>query len=95
MERPIKQFQGAPEVGGICRMTKEDLTRFAKKSVKTDLAKKHVPQVVGQMLAPNGMECVDAREKKFARYGCYSFDDIAVMLRYQENLLYSCEKWKQ
>lgn len=95
MERKIKQWNGAPEMGGICRMSRDDLAKLAKRALKTDLAKSQVRKIVKEGFAPDGVECIRADDPKFAEYGAYSFKDIAVLLRYQENLLFSCERWKQ
>lgn len=95
LERPVKLYNGAPEVNGICRLTKPAIARIAKKALKTDDAKSQVNAVVKEMFAPDEVECIRADDRKFSNYGCYSFSDIAVMLRWQENLLYSCDRWKQ
>lgn len=95
MEHPVKLYNGAPEVGGICRLKQAAIAKWAKKNLAQEESKKYVNAAVKQMFSEDDVECIDAKSDKFKSYGCYSFEDIRVMLRYEENLLYSCEKWKQ
>lgn len=93
MERPVKLFNGAPERGAVCRLSKKAIARVAKKLLKTREAKDQVSDVVKVMFAPDEIDCVSASSREFASYGCYTFSDIGVMLRWQEALLHSCDKW--
>lgn len=78
-------------------MSREDIVRLAKKSLRTKEAKEQVARLVreGFSEAPEGAECIRADDPRFAQYGAYSFSDIAVLLRFQENLIFSCSQWKQ
>lgn len=95
LEHPVKMYLGAPEVGGICRLKKSAIARLAKKYLAKDESRNQVDSAVSVMFSKDEIECVDARSNEFKSYACYSLEDNRVLLRYQENLLYSCEKWKQ
>lgn len=95
MEHAVKLYIGDPASGQICRLTKSAIVKWAKKSLAREESKQYVNAAVREMFKPDDVECIDARDPKFKVFGAYSFEDISVMLRYQENLLYSCERWKQ
>ncbi len=93
MERPVKLYNGVPERGAICRLSQSAIARVAKKMLAEDESKRQVDRAVKMIFAADEIECIESTEKKFSSYGCYSFSDIGVMLRWQEALLHSCEKW--
>lgn len=94
-ERKVKLYNGAPEMNGICRLSRSAIKRFASRQLKTQAGKDSVATAVKEGFAvdPKEIECVRADSREFARYGCYAFDDIGVILRWQEALLHTCEKW--
>lgn len=84
MERPISVWNGAPEVGGICRINAESLAK-----------KLNIPENILREAIADGIECIQATDDRFKEYGCMTFDDIGVIRRWEEALLQQCEKWKQ
>ena len=94
-ERPIKLWNGTPERLAVCRTTLNKAEAFAKKHLRSDFSKSNVRRALMSALAPDGVECVSSDDPRFAAFLALTADDLGVILRYQENLLYSCERWKQ
>lgn len=85
MSKPVEIWNGAPEVGGICRLTKAEIK--AKTKIPT--------KVINAIFAESEeMTCIDARAKEFEKFACLTFDDVAVLQKYTETLINKCEKWK-
>lgn len=86
MERPVQVYNGAPEVGGICRLSGDKIARLAEvlkvseERLRAELAE--------------GVDCIDARDVRFQEFGCMRFDDMGVVQRYIEKLKFECKEWK-
>lgn len=86
MERKIKIWNGSPEEIGICRIStaelapKIDTVEFILKSYHS---------------GTTDYDCIPADNEEFKKYGCLSFEDIGVLYKYIETLIYSCKEWKQ
>lgn len=76
-------------------MTRAEIAALAKRALKSDAAKSQVNAIVRQGFAKDGKNCIRADDPEFAKFGAFSFSDIGVILRYEEDLIYSCERWKQ
>lgn len=85
--RKIKIWNGAPEVGGICRMSSKGLKREVDLQLPLPLIKKVHQGFIGQ-------ECLAAIDPTFKTYACLTFDDIGVLYDYIQTLIYSCKEWK-
>lgn len=86
MEKPIQVYNGAPEVGGICRLNDSKITQLA------EVLK--VPENILRANLAQGMDCIDAHDPRFQQFGCMTFDDIGVVQRYIETLKFECKVWK-
>jgi hypothetical protein len=95
MERKIKLWSGTPERNSVCRLSKEESTQLAVALVANKFSKKYAHKIVNYALAEDKLECVRADAQAFAAFAGITFQDLGVLLRYQEALLYSCERWKQ
>lgn len=85
MERKVEVWNGAPEVGGICRMTPDQAARKTNGN----------PFIAKMAIRNRRQECIDAREDRFKEYGAMTFSDIGVIQRYIETLINSCKGWKR
>jgi hypothetical protein len=94
MERQIKLWAGTPERKAICRLTNESITDWAQAIAQHTRTKLFASKVINRVMVAYRTECVAADSNDFKRYAGISFDDLRVLLQYQENLLYSCKKWK-
>lgn len=94
MERPIKLYNGTPSKLALCRLTKGQVAGFAKSIAQHSRTKAYADRVVRAALALDALECIRADEAKFSEFVGIHADDLRVILQYQENLLYSCQKWK-
>lgn len=95
LERKVKYYGGVPSRKSLCRSTKESLVDFLKKFAIHDLTRANAEAAVDKLLVDDGTECVSADSKEFSSMVGIRSDDLRVLLQFQENLLYSCEKWKQ
>ena len=84
MERKVKVWNGAPEEGGICRMSSASIAKLIKKPFK---------EVRAHHLGTTDMECLDAREEQFKQYACLTFEDLGVIYGYIQALNQQCKKW--
>lgn len=76
-------------------MKRDEIARVAKKNLRSDEAKTQVKALVKNGFSSDEVECIRADDPEFAKYGGISFSDLGVLLRFQEDLLFSCERWKQ
>lgn len=95
LERPVKYYGGVPEMGAMCRNTKKNLAAWLKGIAQHEFTRANAEPGVEALLAPDDIECIRADAKEFAALVGVPADDLRVLLQYQENLLYNCEKWKQ
>lgn len=95
LERPIKLYTGTPSRIAICRLTKAQVAGFAKSVAQHQRTKAYADKVVNAALVRDALECIAADSAKFSEFVGIHADDLRVLLQYQENLLYSCERWKQ
>ena len=97
MEHPVKFYSGSPSRQAMCRRTKEALTKWVVAIAQHSRTRQFASKVLDQALAedPKGEDCIKADAKEFGSLIGLTADDMRVLLQYQENLLYSCEKWKQ
>lgn len=93
LERPVKLYSGSPSRQAMCRRTKESLAKFVKSNAQHTNTKNYARQVINQIIAEDGIECVKADSQAFGAMVGIPADDLRVLLQYQENLLYKCEKW--
>jgi hypothetical protein len=85
LERPITLWSGAPEVGGICKLTAEALfKRFP-----------NVPRPLIDYIFTNrdDLECIDGKDPRMEQFSCETWQDKGVEARYVETLLNKCQKW--
>jgi hypothetical protein len=98
MERPIKVYNGAPEVGehgAICRMNNKQLAEKVRAAAGSTLTHDFAEAIVSTLLDSSAEECIDGKDARMKQMGCMSWDDHAVLQRYIENLNFKCEKWKE
>ncbi len=95
MERPVKLWNGTPERQSLCRTSVDKAVAFAKKHLARDLSKSSAAKYMRSALLQDAVECIGANQKEFAAFVALTAEDLGVLLRYQENLLFSCQKWKQ
>lgn len=95
MERPIKMWSGTPERGSICRLTQSQVGNMVHAIAQFTRTKSYASKVLARAMAADAFECIRAEDPKFATFAGITFDDLRVLLQYQENLLYSCERWKK
>lgn len=94
-ERPVKFYGGVPERASMCRVQKETLVGFAKKIAKHQRTRNYAERVIDAAVAKDALECIRADESKFANMVGIPADDLRVLLQFQEELLYACERWRQ
>lgn len=85
MTRPIKVWNGAPEVGGICRMDAKEVSE--QSGLPLVILKRAMDK-----LAVRG--CLDSTDPIFKSYACLTFADLKVIYDYTETLINQCKKWK-
>lgn len=95
MERPVKLYYGSPERESLCRITKADIEASAKRVFRYGKTKAHVRKALDILIAEDAEECVPASDRAFAAFAGITFADLGVIMRYQEALVYKCEKWRQ
>lgn len=95
MERPVKFYSGNPEKMAMCRNTKEQLAEYIVDAASKEITKQVAKGIVNAILAEDVQECILSSSDAFKTLAGVPWDDIGVMLRYQENLVFSCEKWKE
>lgn len=98
LEHPVNLYDGTPSRTSMCRKTKESLIQQLQTWAQYGFTKAHVRSAVGGFLAqqePAALDCIRADSPGFASMVGMPADDLRVLLQYIENLLYSCEKWKQ
>jgi hypothetical protein len=78
----------------MCRTTVAKAVSFAKRSLVSDTSKAYVSKVMQAALVKDAVECVRADQKEFAAFVGLTADDLGVLLRYQESLIFNCAKWK-
>lgn len=84
MDRKIKIYNGAPEEIGICRLS----TATLADKLNT------YPYFLKQFhKGTTSYECIGAAEDRFKQYSCMSFEDLGVLYKYIETLIYQCKKW--
>lgn len=94
MEHPVKFYSGSPSRQSMCRRTQKAMTEFVKKIAKHQLTKDHAEEVLASVMADDSEDCVKASDPAFGKMLGLTADDMRVLLQFQENLLYSCQKWK-
>lgn len=96
MDHPVKFYSGSPSRQAMCRRTKEALTKWVVAIAQRSQTRKYAARVLEQALAadPKGEDCIKADAKEFGALIGVPADDMRVLLQYQENLLYSCERWR-
>lgn len=94
-ERPVKFYGGVPERAAMCRVNKETLIAAAKRIARHSRTKAYAKKVIEASVAADAIECIGASEQKFASMVGIPADDLRVLLQFQEDLLYGCERWKQ
>jgi len=94
MERPIKIYNGVPESREICRLSRSAVSNFAQKTLREDLSKQEMRKNIASFISQGGADCIDTTDREFAKYAALKFDDLKVLIRYQEKLIFSCEQWK-
>lgn len=85
-ERKVKIWNGAPEVGGVCRMSTPELKEKTQIKAPVFLMKR-IHQGTKEV------ECIQATDEAFKKYACLTFEDLGVLYDYIETLIYSCKKW--
>ncbi len=98
LERKISVYHGAPERVSLCRESTAQLVARVEKWAQNDFTRMNVRGVLQKALAssePAALECIRADSREFATMLGLPADDMRVLLQYIENLLYSCERWKQ
>jgi hypothetical protein len=95
LERPVKLYNGTPSKLGVCRLTKGQVTAWAESIAQHQTSKAYAGKVINRALAVDALECIRADSAAFKGVIGILADDFRVLLQYQENLLYSCAKWKQ
>lgn len=97
MEHPVKFYSGSPSKQAMCRRTKAALTKWVQAIAQHSQTRQYAARVLESALAedPKAEECIKADAKEFGSLIGVTAEDMKVLLQYQENLLYSCEKWKQ
>jgi hypothetical protein len=86
MPSKVKVWNGRPDQIGICRLDPDEVPGPIKK-YPTYIKKKLLAKIDGET-------CIHASESIFKKYGCMSWQDLGVVQKYIETLLYSCKKWK-
>lgn len=94
MERAIKVYNGVPESREICRLSRKQVANFAAKVLKNQDAKEEVRRHVAAFISEAGQDCIDTTDRNFAKFAALTFDDLRILFRYQEKLIFSCEQWK-
>lgn len=94
-ERPIKMYSGSPGRQAMCRRTKESLAKFVKEVAQHSATRNLAREAINEIVAQDAIECIKADSAAFAQIVGIPADDLRVLLQYQENLLYKCERWKQ
>lgn len=94
-ERPIKLYSGSPTREAMCRRTQANVAKFVNANARHMRTKSYAREYIAKVMAEDGLECISANAKEFAELVGIPADDLRVMLQYQENLIYKCERWKQ
>lgn len=95
MEHPVKFYTGSPSRQAMCRRTKARMTEYIRQIAQYQQTVDYAPKVLAAIMAADASECIKADAKEFGAMIGLTAEDMRVLLQYQENLLYKCEKWKQ
>lgn len=94
MERPIKLYNGVSARSEVCRLSQAQIQQLTQPQVVYDSTKEMLAQAIPHIFdEPPVLECIPANDERFDSMGAFTFDDLGVLLRYQEKLLNACEKW--
>lgn len=88
----VKIWNGAPEEGGICRLSSLNLKNGIEDIIQRDMAVT-LKQIKKIHQGTTGMECLSAKDEAFKQYACLTFEDLGVLYEYIETLINSCKKW--
>lgn len=98
MERPVKFYGGVPERESMCRnVTRKSFANWIRQIARHQRTRAYADKAVAYALAADKkeLECIRADEPGFAKLIGMPADDLRVLLQHIEDLVYSCEKWKQ
>jgi hypothetical protein len=93
MEHPIKLYNGQPNLRAMCRTSQFQALVFARHALKRSASVKYADRVIKAALEADARECIESNNPAFAGLAGITFEDLGVLLRFQEELLYSCKKW--
>lgn len=93
LEHPVKFWNGTPERSAVCRTSSKKVIAFVQRELITDTARQQAATAIREALARDQVECVAADSEAFGGFVALTFEDIGALLRFQENLLFKCEKW--
>lgn len=94
MEHPVKFYSGSPSRQSMCRRTQARMVAFVKEIAQHQFTADHAKEALASVMAPDGEDCVKASDPAFGNMLGLTAEDMRVLLQFQENLLYSCEKWR-
>lgn len=98
MERPVKFYGGVPERKAMCRnVTRKSMANWLRAIAQHSRTRAYADKAVAHALAADAreLECIASDSSGFAKLIGLPTDDLRVLLQHIENLVYSCERWKQ
>lgn len=97
MERPATFYYGEPSRGEMCQAEVQRVVAWVKKTAKYKQTRKYAERILraNLNLMASASSCINARDPRFATLVGIPVDDLGMMLKHMEDLVYSCEKWKK
>lgn len=98
MERKVIFYGGVPEREAMCRnVTRKSMAKWIQAIAQHSRTRAYAEKAVEFALAADAreIECIKADTPGFAKLIGMPADDLRVLLQHIENLIYSCERWKQ
>lgn len=94
MDHPVQVYYGVHQKRAMCPATRAQVARWVTALAKQKLSKKYAARVVYAALKPDALECIGSDQEAFDTLIALPSADFEAVLKFQEDLLYSCEKWK-
>lgn len=94
MDHPVQVYYGVHQKSAMCPATRASVARWVTSLAKKKLSKKYAAMVVYAALKPDALECIKANQEAFDTLIALPTADFEAVLKFQEDLIYSCERWK-
>jgi len=97
MERPLTMYYGEPSRGEMCQAEAQRVLVWVQKNLRYKASRKYAAKLLHANLnqLATASSCISAKDPRFGTLVGLPVNDLGMLLKHMENLVYSCEKWKQ